>query len=114
MLLDTVGDDCVVSLVAAAATESERPAIGSAPELRAWQRLLEGRGRPPADELPSICVAMRLLTQVPLPLRKQKLQAAAAPADAEADAALLLETIAARYGLTMSGWALRQMVAGAG
>jgi hypothetical protein len=113
LLADAIGNECVVSLVAAAA-ESERPALSSAPELRGWQRLLEGRAGPPADELPSICVAMRLLSEVPVPLRMEKLQAATTISDAEASAALLLETIAVRHSLTMGGWALRQLAAGVG
>ncbi|MDQ3671463.1 MAG: hypothetical protein M3364_03360 [Actinomycetota bacterium] len=111
LLADVVGDELVTALLAAATREVEHPAIGSAPELRGWQRLLEGLGEPPADELPSICIAMRLLSQLPVSSRAQRLEAAAVIGDAQADAALLFETVASRRGLTMSFWALRQLAA---
>ena len=108
LLGDTVGTDSLTSLVTFASRELAQPAISPAPELHEWQRLLEGSGEPPADELPSICVPMRLLSQLAVPLRAQKLQAALI-GDHEAGAAMLLETVATRHGLTMGFWALRQL-----
>jgi hypothetical protein len=113
LLADVVGEEPAMALVDAAARELEQPAISFAPELRGWQRLLEGRAELPADELPSICVAMRLLSQLPVPSRPEKLEGAAAIGDAQADAALLFEAVATRHGLTMGFWALRQLAAGA-
>jgi hypothetical protein len=112
LVAETVGGDRLAALMVAAAQELGLPTISSSPELRAWQLLLEGRGDPSSDELPSVCVAMRLLSQLPVRSRLQKLEAAAAIGDAEADAALLFETIATRHGLTMGFWALRQLVVG--
>ena len=111
LLADTVGTDSVISLVAVALRELARPALSPAPELHQWQRLLEGSGEPPDDELPSICVPMRLLIQLAVPLRAQKLLAALSIGDHEARAAMLLETVATRHGLTMDFWALRQLAA---
>lgn len=111
LVVDAVGEERIMALVDGAAHEAEQPAISSAPELREWQRVLERRARPPADELPSICLAMRLLSQLPVSSRAQKLEAAAAIGDAQVDAALLFEKVATRSGLTMGFWALRQLAA---
>lgn len=112
LVAETVGDDCLPSVVVVAGEELRRPSITSPPELRRWQLLLEGRGDPPSDELPSVCVAMRLISQLPVASRLEKLEAAAAIGDAEANAALLFETIATRHGLTMDVWVLRQLALG--
>ena len=101
LVADAVGGDPLAALVVTATQELGQPTISSSPELRGWQLLLEGRGDPPSDELPSVCVALRLLSQLPVPSRVQKLEDAVAIGDTEADAALSFETIATRHGLTM-------------
>jgi hypothetical protein len=103
-----VGGKRLASLVAIAARQLDRPTIGGAPELHAWRRLLEGKSQPPSDELPSICVPLRLLSQIPPRSRVEALQAAVAIDDRDLAAAFTLEAIAARHGMMMGFWALCQ------
>jgi hypothetical protein len=112
LLRKEVGDDHFAALLAAATRELERRTITAAPEFRVWQRLLE-TGKPPLppDELPAICIPMRLLSQLPVPRRMQALHATTQISGDEARAGLLLEIGATRHGLTMASWALRLLTA---
>jgi len=90
-----------------AVLESARVALGQArlaPEddLRAWDRLLAGRG-PVAgdDELPELCLPQRLAFRLPRRLPSAALELA------HVDVASLCDRAACRYGMTMETWVLR-------
>jgi hypothetical protein len=97
----------LAELVAHLDVRSGHMVLSVAPELRGWQRVIDGRTAAPApDELPTVFLPLRVLAPVKPEARAAWVSALFETSDAEVGEALRLERAAVREGMTMQTWAL--------
>ena len=110
-LVGLVGEEHVAQAVEHAARAGRGADHLAASELQQWQRLFAGLVRPAPDDLPTVYLPLRLAVALSPGERDRVVAEAVAAPDSDVQQAILFETTATSFGLTMQTWLLASLLA---
>jgi hypothetical protein len=110
-LIDLVGEERVAQVAERVRLVESRTGHVAASELQPWWRLLAGLARPAPDDLPTVYLPLRLAVALPANERARVVADAVTATDGDVEQAILFETTATSFGLTMQTWLLAFLLA---